>query len=212
MKQIIIVLLIIVSISVILIGCSKKSEKTKDVKSTALDISSLISQLEQKGYYKYIDQSKVKEVKNNSIKYGYVFGWEESGRDFTEDAEDITEGGVSRFFESIKEFLKSQNVNVKITNEDSSGIGYFITINDKRYEIYSEKEQDSSDLWGICTNRSFAIVNKLLKEAGSKERVYVLYGGNDLRAIFLTDEMFEIINKYTALPEKEQPKVVSDEK
>jgi hypothetical protein len=42
------------------------------------------------------------------------------------------------------------------------------------------------------------------------ERLYTLYGGNDLKAVFLTDEIYNAIIDAEILPEKELPKLVPD--
>jgi hypothetical protein len=46
---------------------------------------------------------------------------------------------------------------------------------------------------GIASARSFALVNKLLEGAGSKERAYAIFSGAALSVMFLTDELLAVI-------------------
>ncbi|QMV40060.1 hypothetical protein [Cohnella cholangitidis] len=64
-----------------------KSRKSSYIIRSDKGIVSIINKLDQLGYYKYVDPKSKKEIKKNSINAGYLFGWEESGRDFTSDAE-----------------------------------------------------------------------------------------------------------------------------
>ena len=54
-------------------------------------------------------------------------------------------------------------------------------------------------LWGVSTVRTFALVNDLLARASSNERLYAVNGGNDLMAIFLTDELWDLITAHPCL-------------
>ncbi len=198
MKNLIIVVIIIVLV-LSLVGCTIMAGG---------DIKTLISKLEELGYYKYADFKHIENIKSESIKADYIFGWEESGRDFAIDAEELSEGGVGGFFEVIKPFMEKQKVKMIISDENFSETGYEITVNKIKYEIFSEEDLKSKYLSVIGTCKSFSIINKLLKEAGSEERVYALYGGNDLRAVFLTKDMYELISGYKKLPEKEKPQTI----
>ncbi len=200
----------IIVIFIVLVACSTNSEDTKKDNESNFGISKLISELEAKGYYKYIDKSQVENVKKASIEAGYIYGWEDSGRDFSTDAESLAEGGVSHFLESISEFLQKQNVKVIVSDEMYSDKGYNVTVNGKFYEIYNEKEIESENIWELSTNRCFSIINNLLENSGSSERIYILYGGNDLRAIFLTDEMYKLIIDDNNVPESELPQIAPD--
>ncbi len=210
MRYIVLVLTLLVGLILILfIGCGSQSINKSIPDISKPDISNLLNKLEELGYYKYIDSSQIDEVKKNSLDAGYVFGWEESGRDFLEDAESLAEGGISEFYDRIKEFLKKQNIDIN-ESEEFSDKGYKISVNGWDYVIYTEDELKSQNIWELSTLRSFSIINNLLKLSNSNERIYILYGGNDLRAIFLTDEMYKIIIESGVLPENELPREVPD--
>jgi len=209
LRNIVLPLLILVLVLSFIAGCSSKTTNKLVKKNVKPDLSSLLKKLDELGYYKYIDSSQIERVKNISLDAGYVFGWEDSGRDFSADAENLAEGGIPEFYNEIRNFLKKQNVDISVY-DDFSDKGYTIKINGKNYVIYDEKELKSENIWEVSTIRSFSIINSLLKESNSKERLYTLYGGNDLRAVFLTEEMYRVIIESNILPEKELPQPVPD--
>ncbi|QMV40059.1 hypothetical protein [Cohnella cholangitidis] len=116
----------------------------------------------------------------------------------------MAEGGVGEFIEALKPFLATQNVQITEVNDDLVNMDYNVEINGKSYKIYSGDELDK-DIWELSTIRAFGIVNKLLEEASSNERVYILYGGNELRAVFLTNEMFKAIIGSKSILDEDKP-------
>jgi len=189
--------------------------------NNSISISELFLQLDKMGYYKYTHPSRLEEVKKEDIKNDYFSGWD-TGRIFLADAESLGQHGVADFFkyyddemkgtlekQSVEEFLKNQNVIINVSDEHRDTDGYYIIINGCKYEIYSEKEINE-DWWTLSSVRCFSIINKLLKEAGSKERIYALADGNDQNAIFLTEEMYELINSCNYLQEKSKPRNIGN--
>jgi hypothetical protein len=121
------------------------------------------------------------------------------------DAERLAEGGVLRFISQIEPFLLDQlRLKELETGEETNTQGWIVTLCDEEQLIYSEEESSMDDLWERATARTFELVNRVLKSAGSQERAYALYGGNDLEAVFLTHEMFGVI-KDSKLPLKLKP-------
>jgi hypothetical protein len=118
---------------------------------------------------------------------------------------DFTEGDVQQFFAEIAPFLTAQGVLLKSVEQQFGDRGYRITIDGRTTKLYSETEVASGDVWALTTRRTFGLVNRLLQHAASDERVYALYGGNDLHALFLTNDMYEAIRKAGVLPEREMP-------
>lgn len=170
-----------------------------------LDLGTLLDQLEKLGFYRYATPGQVSELKAEAAKTGYLFGGEGARRDYMADSEDLAEGGVKRFVDEILPLLEELGVRGVTLEEDFGEEGYLVFVNGIRLVMYTEDEMRNGDIWELTTKRAFALVNDLLEKAGSPERVYQLYGGNDLRAIFLTPEMFEAIRASGALDAKEMP-------
>lgn len=164
--------------------------------------------LEQLGYLRYASAGK----KQNSSK---VFQKMEASptlfgggvnRDFPADEERLTECGVRKFLNQIKFILSANGVTYQKIKEDCSRRGYTVQIDNREFPIYSSDELQNSNesIWSISTARVFSMINKLLKEAGSEERIYSLYGGNDHRAIFLTSKLYDLIVKSDFIVERKQ--------
>ncbi|MGE5703113.1 MAG: hypothetical protein ACM32O_11325 [Clostridia bacterium] len=200
----------LVSISAILVMLMNISvfdsspENSQAISSS--QVASLIDQLDAMGYYQYASQKN--EIIAESKRSGYIFGDPVTNRAFFCDAENLAEGGVKTFLEDIDPALRLRKVVIKELREEFSEQGYFITINGIKYTIYTEKEFESVDTWELSSIRTFSIINRLLKEAGSTERVYQLYGGNEQLAIFLTPEMYDLIKNAKGLDEIEKPKSI----
>lgn len=145
-----------------------------------------------------------------------------NGQRFLADAESLGQCGISSFLryednetkrmlnkQSVEGFLESQNVIINISDENAETDGYHITINGCNYEIYSEEELNE-DWWKLSSVRCFSIINKLLREAGSRERIYALNEGNDQMTIFLTEDMYNMIKACHSLSEKSKPKDIGN--
>ena len=82
------------------------------------------------------------------------------------------------------------------------GSHYTVTIGRHTQEMWNER---MSDIWQPALLHTLLLLNQLLEDAGSHERAYGMYGGNDARVVFLTPRQFELIRSYPALNEHEKP-------
>lgn len=169
----------------------------------------LIRQLEQLGFYKYTDAAAIQEVQARILEIGYLFD-ERTQRAYFADEEELAEGGVLDFLDTIDPFLKMQGTIIRDKTEDyeyADGCRYSVTIDGKDFAIYTDEECQNQGLsiWGLSSRRTSHLVNTLLERAGSEERIYMLYGGNDATALFLTPPIFAVIKATSLLPEREKP-------
>jgi hypothetical protein len=65
-------------------------------------------------------------------------------------------------------------------------------VNGERFRIY---DTVGEEIWAISLKRFLEIVNELLKRAGSNERLFGIYGGNDGRVMLLTEDMQEYLGR-----------------
>ena len=172
--------------------------------SQSKQMKSMLIELEALGFYKHTGHQFVDELKEKSIKTGYLF-WDETERIYKSDAEDLAEGFIGDFFNEIAPFLIKEGVIIESYEQSHTGDTYEIVINHRKFLIWNDEIDSHLDEWELATNRTFSVVNLLLQEAESKERLYSLYGGNDLFAIFLTEEMYETIKKSKLIKETEKP-------
>lgn len=115
------------------------------------------------------------------------------GRCFLADEEELLEGGVGEFLESIRPHLELLGVRLTVEAEQAGqGDGYSMVINDQELVLYTQAEDDQANrdrhFFIPLTPRLWERVNQLLAEAGAVERMYCLGGWNEMSAIFLTQD------------------------
>jgi hypothetical protein len=174
-----------------------------------------LSGLERYGYLEYVTDEEMDMVKKQMVQQSWPFFDENSGRQYHADAENLAEKGVAEFLEKIRPFLENQEVQLK-SIEEYFDEEYRITVNGKETTIWSREEEDEDYgrdgtprrpglTWGLSTVRTFSLVNELLEEAGSKERLYAVSGGNDLDAFFLTPELADFIGRSPQVVVEDRP-------
>ena len=179
-----VVVCVVVTVAFVLTHLIRRHRSSRE---TLGNNAELANQLERLGLFKYSDPSSVPELKSEIVRLGIPGFFEEDGkgRAFLADAESLAEGGVATFLDQIGPFLRNQGVRIDSLAEDF-GEQYAIKINGRSHILYSAQELREKEIWGLTPARTFAIVNGLLDQAGSPERLYTVNGGNDLLAVFLT--------------------------
>src|SRR5207253_5697530 len=148
----------------------------------------LLAQLEALGFYKYTAPDEITRAKARALETRYLYH-DSTHRSYITGEEDLAECGVLDFFTVIEPFLNRQGIEITSRDEECiPGGAYTVSLNGKAYEIYSDYECQHAELWRLSTIRTHRIVNELLAAAGSGERVYLLYGGNDAEAVFQSPE------------------------
>lgn len=164
-----------------------------------MDWKSYINSLYDLGYFRYVDGTTkshflrvLEKLKHTDSLFGI-----KAKRDYPADEERLAECGVKNFIMLIAPLLRANSVIFRPIKEECSREGYDIYINKRKFTVYSRAELNASniDLWNLAKKRTFAIINTLLNEAGSNERLYSLYGGNNHWAFFLTKELYDLILK-----------------
>src|SRR5262249_36097637 len=143
-------------------------------------IEALIAELEASDYFKYANPQKVPGLKDEMRSNSYPFPFD-LGRQFFADAEDLAEGAVAAILSEISSFLRRQGVQFGEARDemDEEGEGYWVTVNGQRHRMATAEEFNLPP-WEIVTANCFSLVDKLLSEAGSTERLNCLYfGGNE---------------------------------
>jgi hypothetical protein len=121
-------------------------------------------------------------------------------RSYPADNENLAEGDIGVTILLMKSVLEQEGVKLKSVEDEFGGTedgpedeGYRVVINGEPHEIYESEAVSSADIWILSLERLLQIVNGLLEDAGSHERLYGMYGGNDGRVILLTPEMHDYI-------------------
>jgi hypothetical protein len=175
-------------------------------KQETYNVGSLVDKLDALGYYDQMKAKNLDDFKENAAGEQNIYGWEETGRVFFADAEMLAEGFLVDFIEEIAPYLEQHGVKFKEVQDTLKSNGdYVLIVNGEEHLIFTEKERRDGLDWELSTERSFKMINRYLKQQGSREQIYALYGGNDLTAVFLTDDMYEAIMSYSEMPEYEKP-------
>ena len=172
-----------------------------------MTLAELVHTLELAGFYDYALPEKIEDIKTKTLQTGFVYSFSDgTNRCYNADAESLAECGVEFFLERIDAFLHKQGVLIQsIETNCHYSKEYLLKVNGISYQMFSAPEGETADLWGLVTKRSFTLVNDLLEEAGSPERLFQLYADNDTGGLFLTEKLYGILLTSDVLPKEDRP-------
>jgi hypothetical protein len=162
-----------------------------------------VQRLIELGYLKYVPRAEIAATREEligTLRRGYLDSeWDEEcvsrdRRSYPADSEELAEGGMGEFLSLMKDVLQAEGVRLASVEDDVDDEHYDLLVNGKRHPIYDANLLENGLIWGVATKRFLEIVNDLLKRAGSKERLYGIYGGNDGRVVLLTQEMYDLLH------------------
>ena len=154
-----------------------------------------------------VDEKVRAEIKDKG--WPALFG--DSGRVYNADGLSLAKGGVTKFIEKLRPFLESQGVKLPAFAEDLRQESYSLLIDGASLPMWTSDDlarelgTEPGITAGLTASRSFALVNKLLEGAGSKERAYAIYSGAALSVMFLTDDLVAVIKADPAAVPKFTP-------
>ena len=171
-----------------------------------MNIEELMDRLEALGFYRHESLEAVEDAKKLAIDCRWPFAGELKRGPHFADAEELAEGFVCELLSNVDEFLELNGVKIEHADDDFGETSYTVHVNDEKFMMYTKEELESgAELWDLSTRRTVAMLNHLLAAAGSPERCYLLYSGNDAEVIFLTPEMHAAIADCEELAERDRP-------
>lgn len=119
------------------------------------------------------------------------------GRSYGLDAEELAEGGAVWALEEIRAVLETNGVTVGLVSvEYDAGSGSTLLLVNGEPHILDSDAFDSNVSWRTYSVSFFAIVNKLLAQAGSSERLFGFrLFANDQTGVFLTPQLHEALER-----------------
>lgn len=178
--------------------------------NTNLDAEKIVDSLEVLGYFRYSTKSDIEELKKEVMdglkEHQYLAAIYEdnepyNSKDFRHyplDGEDLYEqGGIVDKLQEMQLTFNKMNVKMVITNhfeewdDKNNWLNHRIAINGNEYIIFKNFPGYG---WGEAAQRFAEIINDQLELQGSKERLFLANGGNDGRAVFLTEEQFNLLD------------------
>jgi hypothetical protein len=163
------------------------------------------------GYLKYVpgpEREAVRQQLLSSMKHGIIESdWGEDcvasdRRGYPADNEELAEGRIGEFLLLMKDVLAQEGVRLESVEDEFQDEHYDVLVNGERFRIYGRPDENC---WAVSLKRFLEIVNGLLQRAGSKERLFGIYGGNDGRAVLLTEEMHQYLHSLSWIDRKWMP-------
>ena len=160
----------------------------------------VVDRLIDMGYLKFVSDSKRADVRRQLIEAAtkrYLDSdWDDECvagdmRSYPADREDLAEGQVGATILLMQPVLEREGVKLDRVVDDFGDERYEVVINGQQHLIYDG--DGGEDSWSLALKRLVEIVDGLLETAGSSERLFAVYGGNDGRVILLTEEMQDYI-------------------
>jgi len=184
-----------------------KSTDTKYSKSNVnMEKSDIIygKKLIDNDFLKYADNSKIDSLKAQLISNFDIYD-EDNLKISHIDAEELAEFSFDFFLPRLNKILEKRNLSLTVKSADDYEKTNNIVINGEKLNLYTKKELDAQTFWDTAPRNFFKKINEILKTKNIDEQFYLLYGGNDLHTILLTDKQFSIISEYYKDNEKEKP-------
>jgi len=189
--------------SIILLGCNQNA-KTQNANVLKSDKRNYAAELIDNGFLKYVDSSKVDSLKTQLITSFDIYD-DDNLKIAHIDAEELAEFSFDFFLPTLNRILAKRDFKLfaqKINGKDNS---YEAAINGDTIQLYNQNDLDNDKFWDTAPRNFFKKVNEMLKAKNSDEQFYLLYGGNDLHTLLLTDKEFSIISDYYKDNDKERP-------
>jgi len=194
--------IIILLFSTILISCNQNVQTQKDnmQKSDSIYATELIDN----EFLKYADSSKIDSLKTQ-LKNSFDIYDDNNFKITHIDAEELAEFNFDFFVPNLNRLLEKRQVNLSVKKLNSNDNSFDILINEDSIQLYSQNDLNNNLFWDTAPRNFFKKVNEILKTKNINEQFYLLYGGNDLHTLLLTDKQFSIISEYYINNDKEKP-------
>ncbi|HMQ10053.1 MAG TPA: hypothetical protein PKC21_07870 [Oligoflexia bacterium] len=168
----------------------------------AIDIKDdRIERLLELGFFKYVDNQVDQELYDYFKDNNYEL-FDVVEREFFAEYEHIAEGGAFDLLKSIQPHLKINGVKLKKLRQvyEPEKHGYRIYIADKEYIMWTADEAKNS--WEFAFTRIVELINSLLQEAGSKEKLF--YWDEEV-LLLLSQDIADYLTECQFFKKKDQP-------
>ena len=162
------------------------------------------TQLIDNGFLDFADSFNLDELRSKLINSFNIYE-EENHRIVQIDAEELAEFGFDFFLPKLQKILAKRNFDLNVRTAEDYEKSNDIFINGEKIKLYTKEEMEKDAFWDSGARNFFKKVNELMLIEGIKEKFYLLYGGNDLNVLLLTDKQYRIIKHMYFDNENEQP-------
>ncbi len=181
----------------------KQKDNSKQISETE-NIKKCGSELIENDFLKYANPIKIDTLKTEIENLFYIYD-EETYKFVHIDAEELAEFNFNFFLPQLNKILEKRNIELTVETAEDYENSNDIIINGQIVNLYSKQELENMTFWASAPKNFFREINKILNAKNSNEKFYLLYGGNDLSALLLTQKQFEIIKHFYKNETKEIP-------
>lgn len=182
--------------SIFLISCNQNGQ-SQNTPGNGIYATELI----ENDFLKYADSTKVDSLKKQLINSFDIYD-----RGFAKiahiDAEELAEFSFDFFLPALNDILSKRNIKLSAYKLNDDENSFDVLINNDTIQLFYENDLN---FWETASVNFFRKVNEQLKASNCDEQFYLLYGGNDLHTLLLTDKQFSIISEYYKNHEQEKP-------
>ncbi|MDR0194131.1 MAG: hypothetical protein LBI73_03325 [Myroides sp.] len=197
------VLLVFIVISVIIKRIALSSSNKIDTVSTESNIR-LGKELVANGYLDYATPEDKDSLEAEIITSFDIYD-DEINKYVHIDAEEMAEYSFDFFLPRLNEILEKRGVNIEVELPTDYEETNDIIVNNERINLYTQYDLKHKLFRETAPANFFTKINEILKDKGLNEQFYLLYGGNDLATLLLTNEQYRIIALYYKGNENEIP-------
>ena len=193
---------LITTIIVLLFLSCTENRTTKNNQAQEINDSTLGDSLIMADFLMYADSLKI-DTLTDQVRKSFDIYDERNNKILHVDAEELAEFQFSFFLPRLNLILNKRNFNLDVKTDDNYESSNEVFLNGEKIQLYTKDELENSDFWDIASRTFFKKLNDLLKRENINESFFLLYNGNDLHALLLTDKQFTIIaDKYKNEPKE----------
>ena len=195
--------LAILSSSIFLMSCNL-NEPSQQSSLQEPDKNHYAKELINNGFLKYADSSKIDSSKGHLSNSFDIYS-DDNFKLVHIDAEELAELSFDFFLPKLNRILAKRDIKLFAHKINKNEYSFDVLINSDTIKLYIQKDLESNKFWETAPRNFFRKVNDIIREKNVDEQFYLLYGGNDLHAILLTEKQFSIIADYYKQKPKEIP-------
>jgi hypothetical protein len=186
-------------IILIFVSCTQNRTTADNHAQETID-STLENDLISADFLMYADSLKIDSL-TDRVRNSFDIYDERNNKILHIDAEELAEFQFSFFLPRLNLILNKRNFNLDVKTADNYENSNEVFLNEEKIQLYTKDELENSDFWDKASRAFFKKLNDLLRRENLNESFFLLYSGNDLHAILLTDKQFDIIaEKYKNEP------------
>ena len=194
---------LLVLISIFLISCNQNEQSYTDSMQKSSKVNHA-QELIDNGFLKYADTARLDSLRLQISRSFNIYD-EDNFKIIHIDAEELAEFSFDFFLPNLNRILEKRDIKLYAQKANADENSLDVLINDDTIQLYTQKDLENNTFWDIASRNFFKKVNQILKSKNSEEQFYLLYGGNDLHVLLLTENQFLVIADNYKDEEKERP-------